>query len=132
MPIMLEKLYDALRAVRLKSHRMSDLTLEQLRTELAPIIAKIDALQSAIDAIRIHTDGLPMLGEAIETLRRDTRSLRAAFNDFAKTNVAAGEVEALHTDVDRVQSREMQILTRLATIERILREHSMLPEERSP
>ena len=68
-----------------------------------------------------------MLGEATETLRRDTRSLRAAFNDLARTNITAGEVEAMHADIDRVQSREMQILTRLATIERILREHSMLP-----
>jgi hypothetical protein len=98
--------------------------LRAIRDDIAAMKADIEA---QLKNIRIGTDGLPVLGEAIETLRRDTRSLRAAFNDFARTNVTIGEVEAMHTDIDRVQSREMNILTRLATIERVLREASILP-----
>jgi hypothetical protein len=56
------------------------------------------------------------------------RSLRAAFNDFARTNVTVGEVEALHTDVNRVQAENAEPQPRLATVERLL-EH--LQKERS-
>jgi hypothetical protein len=42
---------------------MADPTLEQLHTEL---IARLDAIDEQLKVIRIHTDGLPVLGEAIE------------------------------------------------------------------
>jgi hypothetical protein len=32
------------------------------------------------------------------------RSLRAAVNDFARTNATVGEIEALHADVNRMQA----------------------------
>lgn len=90
---------------------MTELTLDILRAELAPIQAKLD--------------GLPLLVRAVNALQQDTRSLRAAFNDFARTNVTAGEIEALHTDVNRLQDRNMELETRLATIERILARFSL-------
>jgi hypothetical protein len=46
--------------------------------------------------------------------------LRAAFNDFARTNVTAGEIEALHADVNRVQAENAELAARLATVERLL------------
>jgi hypothetical protein len=82
---------------------MSDLTLETLRSELAPIRARLD--------------GLPLLGEAISTLQRDMRLLRAAVNDIARTNITAGEVEAMHTDIDRALAEIRNLAARVMTLE---------------
>ena len=93
---------------------MTDLTLESLRNELAPIRAQLD--------------GLPVINRALTVLQQEMRSLRAAFNDFARTNVTAGEVEALHADVNRVQAENAELQTRLATVERLVEQ---LQKERS-
>ena len=87
---------------------MTELTLELLREELAPI--------------RAHLDGLPIINRALTVLQQDLRGLRAAFNDFARTNVTVGEIEALHTDVNRVQAENAELAARLATLERLMRE----------
>jgi hypothetical protein len=92
---------------------VTNLTLEALRIELAPIKAQIDGLQARLD-------GLPLISRAIITLQQDTRGLRAAFNDFARTNVTAGEVEALHTDVNRTQADNTALEHRIATLERLV------------
>jgi hypothetical protein len=88
---------------------MADLTLEQLRTELAPVKAALD--------------GLPMLNRAVTVLQQDVRALRAAFNDFAKTNLTSGEIDALHFDVNRVQADNTDLVHRITTLERLAREH---------
>jgi hypothetical protein len=44
---------------------------------------------------------------------------RAAINDIARVNITAGEVEAMHTDIDRTMARQDAIETRLATLERL-------------
>jgi prefoldin subunit 5 len=85
---------------------MTDLTLEALRAELAPMRAQLD--------------GLPVIARSLTVLQQDMRSLKAAFNDFARTNVTVGEIEALHADVNRVQAENTELATRLATIERLL------------
>lgn len=84
------------------------------------IAKRIELIISELAIIRARVDGLPLIGEAIETLRRDSRLLRAAINDMARTNITAGEVDAMHTDIDAVQSRQMNIETRLATLERLI------------
>ncbi len=123
---------------------MTDLTLETLRAELAPIhaqlaelsplreqvsdlraqIADLDAKLAGLDAkvspMRAQLDGLPLINRSLTVLQQETRALRAAFNDFARTNVTAGEIEALHADVNRVQAENAELQTRLATIERLL------------
>ncbi|HEY1862334.1 MAG TPA: hypothetical protein VGG77_01330 [Roseiarcus sp.] len=66
---------------------MTDLTLENLRSELAPIGAQLDELA--------------VINRALTVLQQDMRSLRAAFTDFARTNITVGEVEAPDTDVNR-------------------------------
>jgi prefoldin subunit 5 len=97
-----------------RDETMADVTLENLRTELAPIRAQLD--------------GLPVINRALTVLQQDMRSLRAAFNDFARTNVTAGEVEALHADVNRVQAENAALQARVATVERLLEQ---LQKERS-
>jgi chromosome segregation ATPase len=122
---------------------MTDLTLEILRAELAPLRAQLgdleanvsgldakvsglDAKVSGLDAkvapIRAQLDGLPLISRSLTVLQQETGALRAAFNDFARTNVTAGEIEALHADVNRVQAENAEMQTRLATVERLLEE----------
>src|SRR5438093_11471358 len=75
----------------------------ELRAELAEsrgeLRAELAAVHAEIAAVRIRTDRLPLLGSAIDALQRDVRLVRAAINDMGRTNITAGEVEALHADV---------------------------------
>jgi prefoldin subunit 5 len=87
---------------------MTELTLEILRAELAPM--------------RAHLDGLPLISRSLTVLQQEMRALKAAFNDFARTNVTVGEIEALHADVNKVQAENTDLAHRLATVERRLEE----------
>jgi hypothetical protein len=84
------------------------LTRDDLRAELAPL--------------RVQLDGLPLIQRAVTVIQQDVRGLRAAFNDFALTNPTAGEIEALHADVNRVQAENAELATKVATLERLVRE----------
>lgn len=108
---------------------MTELTLETLRSELAPIRAQFAGLETrlaALDAkvapLRAQLDGLPLISRSLTVLQQETRALRAAFNDFARTNVTAGEIDALHADVNRVQAENAELQARLATVERLVDE----------
>jgi hypothetical protein len=89
-----------------------------LQTELAPIKAQLHELRQELAVVRAHTDGIPLLGSAIGVIRRDVRLVRAAVNDIGKTSITAGEVEAMHDDIDRVQTENIALATRIATLER--------------
>jgi hypothetical protein len=116
---------------------MTDLTLENLQAALLPLhsglaelgsringlasamASRVDGLASEMTNVRIRVDGIPLLGVAVETLRHDVRMTRAAINDMSRVNITAGEVEAMHTDIDRTMARQDAIETRLATLERL-------------
>jgi hypothetical protein len=72
--------------------------------------------------MRAQLDGLPLMARALTVLQQDTRSLKAAFNDFALTDPTKGEIYALHADVNRVQAENAELGTRLATLERLMAE----------
>jgi hypothetical protein len=95
-----------------------DLTLEALRAELAPIRAELAQLAP----MRAQLDGLPLISRKLAVVHQEVRAIRAAFNDFALTNPTKGEIEALHYDVNQVQAENMELATRLATVERLLSE----------
>lgn len=118
---------------------MTELTLETLRSELAPMrqqlaelapiraqIAGLETRLAALDAkvapLRAQLDGLPLISRSLTVLQQETRALRAAFNDFARSNVTAGEIDALHADVNRVQAENAELQARLATVERLVDE----------
>jgi hypothetical protein len=44
-------------------------------------------------------------------------SRNTAINDIGKTNITAGEVEAMHEDIDRVLAKQRELEARLATLE---------------
>jgi hypothetical protein len=101
---------------------MTELTLEILRAELAPLRADLAIVKAALARIEPSVDGIPLIHRAIDALQRDQRALKAAFNDFAKTNVTSGEVEALHDDVDKALSNDRTLENRILTLERLVRE----------
>jgi predicted RNase H-like nuclease (RuvC/YqgF family) len=83
-----------------------------------------EELRSGLAHIQARVDGIPLINRSITVLHQEVRSLKAAFNDFALTNVTKGEIEALHADVNRVQAENTELATRIATLERIIRELS--------
>ena len=101
----------------------------QLRAQLAGLEAKVSGLDAKVSGLeakvapmRAQLDGLPLINRSLTVLQQETRALRGAFNDFARTNVTAGEIDALHADVNRVQAENVELQTRLATVERRLEE----------
>lgn len=53
----------------------------------------------------------------LEIMQQDIRMLRAALNDFAKTNVSSGEIEAIHEDLNRLQHQALEFDARLSNLE---------------
>ncbi len=94
--------------------------LDGLDAKVSPMRAQLAGLDAKVSPMRAQLDGLPLINRSLTVLQQETRALRAAFNDFARTNVTAGEIEALHADVNRVQAENAELQTRLATIERLL------------
>jgi hypothetical protein len=82
----------------------------------------VEARLAALTSIRAQLDGLPLISRAVTVVQQDVRALRAAFNDFALTNTTAGEIEALHQDVNRVQAENAELAVKVATLERLVRE----------
>ena len=56
-------------------------------------------------------------GRLLNILQQDTREIRSAINDMARTEVTAGEVETLHHDVNRVQQGLADLEARVEVIE---------------
>jgi cell division protein FtsB len=101
---------------------MTELTIEALRSELSPLHEQMTQMREQMAQISARVDGLPLIGAAIESLRNDVRTLRAAINDMARVNITAGEVEALHADVDKAQSDNLELARRVAVLERRIEE----------
>ncbi len=97
-----------------------DAKLGGVDAKLGGLDARLADLDAKVAPMRAQLDGLPLINRSLTVLQQETRALRAAFNDFARTNVTAGEIEAPHADVNRVQAENAEPQTRLATIERLL------------
>jgi ubiquinone biosynthesis protein UbiJ len=91
---------------------------DEMRAGFAEIRAELASVRGELANVRTRVDGVPILGVAIETLRHDVRTLRAAINDMARINITAGEVEALHADVDRMGTKQIELEARLSALER--------------
>jgi hypothetical protein len=87
---------------------------EILRAELTPVRADIKTIRADIAFVKAR---LTVMGEAIDVLQRDVRMTRAAINEFAKTNISTGEVEALHDDLQRVMGKQDDLAARMLVLE---------------
>jgi hypothetical protein len=95
---------------------------------LAAVDGRLAAVEATLVPMRAQLDGLPLISRAVTVIQQDVRALKAAFNDFALTNPTAGEIQALHYDVNRVQAENAELAVKVATLERLVRE---LQERRS-
>jgi ubiquinone biosynthesis protein UbiJ len=91
--------------------------LASVRGELANVREGLANVRGDLTGVRARVDGVPILGTAIETVRYDVRTLRAAINDMARINITAGEVEAFHADVDRMGTKQIELEARLSALE---------------
>jgi hypothetical protein len=94
---------------------MTDLTLETLRAELAPIHARLAAIEPL-------AAGIPLIHRAIEQLRHESRQIKIAVNDIAAVQMTSGEAEALHGDVNKTMTKQDELEARLSVVERLLAE----------
>jgi uncharacterized coiled-coil DUF342 family protein len=96
--------------------------LDGLRTEQTAMRTQLDGLRADVAPMRAQLDGLPLINRSVTVIQQEVRALRAAFNDFALTNPTSGEIDALHTDVNRVQAENAELAARVMTLERLVRE----------
>jgi hypothetical protein len=68
--------------------------LQRIQSDLAALNRDVGEMK--LD-VRSHTS-------LLNILLQDTREIRSAINDIERTRVSTGEIEALHHDVNRVQS----------------------------
>jgi hypothetical protein len=112
---------------------MSEITLQTLhdlivqqgqefRQQIAALRVDVAAIRADIAPMRAQLDGLPIINRRTTVIEQEVRMLRAAFNDFARTNPTSGEIQALHDDVNRVQAENTDLAVRLATVERLLKD----------
>jgi chromosome segregation ATPase len=95
-----------------------DNTLELLAAINANLAAFRMEVQNALAPMRAQLDGMPLLHRNLTTTQNDVRMLASAFNDFALTNVTKGEIEVLHTELNRVQAENATLAVRMETAER--------------
>jgi hypothetical protein len=88
--------------------------LASLRKELLDQFAD---LRSKVRGLPTFGASLEVLHSNIRVLHQDVRELRSAINEFARTNPTTGEIEALHTDVNRVLERQNELEIRLIVLE---------------
>ncbi len=92
--------------------------LHAIQSDLAAVktdhARKLDMLQQDTTLIRGTLHGHTRM---LDILQQDMRMIRGAVNDFARENVTAGEVEAIHHDLNRAQREIAELTARLEIIE---------------
>jgi hypothetical protein len=94
-----------------------DAVLEILKS----IQADVKSVQVKLDRVdhttTVHGVGLNLLTREVRVLQQDTRELRTAINDMERTRFTKGEVEALHTDVTRLQQDHHDLAVKVGVLE---------------
>ena len=88
--------------------------LEILRT----IQADLAEMRSELATLNRHVGDQDRL---LNILQQDTREIRSALHDMARTNLTSREVEALHSDANRLQQGFADLEARFEVIEQAQR-----------
>jgi hypothetical protein len=70
---------------------VTELTLETLRAELAPIAAELASIARRLGAIEPLMAGIPIFHRGLEELRHQTRQIKVALNDLAAVQMTAAK-----------------------------------------
>jgi chromosome segregation ATPase len=92
-----------------------DLVVQILRA----IQGEVATLRADIAEVRLEVTSHT---RQLNALQQDVRMVRSAINDMARAAPTVGEIEALHTDVNRVQAENAELAAKVATLERLVRE----------
>jgi predicted RNase H-like nuclease (RuvC/YqgF family) len=98
-----------------KGDLMTDDFLAQVLNSLHSLHGEVQSLRHEIAALSATQK---FLRDDIHVLQQDTRMVRAALNYLAKENVTSGEVEAIHTDINRLNTRVFDLATEVEIIKR--------------
>jgi hypothetical protein len=90
-------------------------------TMLRRLDTKVDLMGADLTAVKTDIAELRRQGNiharALDILTQDTRMIRAAVNDIARVDVTAGEVEAMHDDINRLRSEVTELSVRVEVLE---------------
>jgi hypothetical protein len=89
---------------------MADEVLEILRAIHGDIAGLKADMMSVMTELRVHS-------ETFDVLLREGRMLRGAVNESARRNIARGEVEAIHQDLNRLRHEMSALTVRIDMIE---------------
>src|SRR5260370_40572791 len=96
---------------------IEDVVLEMLRggqTDMAGIRTDIAGLKTDVAELRRQGN---IHARTLDILSQDTRMIRAAVNDIARVDVTAGEVEAMHDDINRLRTEVTELTVRVDELE---------------
>ena len=96
---------------------IDDVVVEILRgiqSDMAGLKADIAGLK--MDAVGVKTD-MRSHSDTLNILLQEVREIRSAVNDIERTRVSVGEIEALHSDVTRMQRGLSDLIARVDMIE---------------
>jgi hypothetical protein len=94
---------------------MSDELLHEILKSVGSLHAEVAGLR---DEMIGFSAGLKVFAGQHNVMKQDLREIRAALNDMAKTSVTAGEIEAMHTDINRLDSQYVELATEVEKIKR--------------
>jgi len=103
---------------------MTEVTLEVLREELKPIREELKPIHDEFKRIAAFVDGIPLMHRTVTTILQEQRMLRSTINDLARVQVTAGEIQALHDDVNRVMTQVAELEVQIATLQRTKQDKS--------
>ena len=85
-----------------------------IQTDIAGIQTDITGLKTDMAELRRQGN---IHARALDILSQDTRMIRAAVNDIARVDVTAGEVEAMHDDINRLRTEVTELTVRVDELE---------------
>jgi len=102
--------------------------LHGLQTDITVLKTDITGLKTDMAELRRQGN---IHARALDILSQDTRMIRAAVNDIASVGVAAGEVEAMHNDINRLRTEVTELTVRVDELEGRDRQWSSTQHHRS-
>ena len=86
---------------------------EELQAALEPLQRAVTVLQQDVTALRLEATAHTRV---LDILPQDARLLRGSINDMAKESVTAGEMEAVHHDLNRMQLEVARLAARVEPV----------------
>jgi len=84
--------------------------LKSIQTTLAEHTVALGQVRAISISIKLH-------GKMLNDIQQDVRDIRAAVGDMERTRLTAGEADALHLDLSRLQETVSALAVRVGVFE---------------